>query len=98
MNPGDLVTFSTCSREREVMPALHESCVGRPIEFTDAVGVMRVVSGDRVRLVEIRDNYALVSHTALKGALLLAPLEGLKAIAAELKQPIDHQSEEDQKL
>lgn len=98
MNPGDLVTFSICSRAREVMPALHESTVGRAIELSDQVGTMRVSSGDRVRIVEIRENYALVSHVALKGALLLAPLEGLKAIAAELKQPIDHHSEEDQKL
>lgn len=98
MNPGDLVTFSTCSRAREVMPALHESTVGRAIEYSDQVGTMRVCSGDRVRIVEIRENYALVSHVALKGALLLAPLEGLKPIADELKQPLEPQAEEDAKL
>lgn len=98
MNPGDLVTFATCSRVREVMPALHESCVGRAIECRDQVGTMRVVSGDRVRIVEIRDNYALVSHSALKGALLLAPLEALKPIAQELQTPLQPSTAEDDRL
>lgn len=93
MNPGDLVTFKTVERSRETLPVLCADVVGRAIECADQVDTMRVVSGDRVRIVEIRENFALVSHVRLKGAVCLVSLTLLEAIAPDLQTPITHEED-----
>lgn len=102
MNAGDLVTFSTAERSRENLPVLRADCVGRPVVLSDAnqagdqLGVMRIVSGDRVRIVELREDFALVRHVRFKDGLCLVSLSLLKPIPEELQTPITR--EEDAKL
>jgi hypothetical protein len=88
MNPGELVTFKTAERSRETLPVLGAHVIGSAIECADQVGTMRIVSGDRVRIAEIREGFALVEHTQLKGAVCLVSLALLQPIPADLTQPL----------
>lgn len=82
MKPGDLVTYKGA---RLPMPTFHGEVAGRAIQFNDQTGTLRLFPNDRVRVVELRgDNFALVSHAALKGGqVMLAPVHALAAIADE---------------
>lgn len=93
MKLNDLMTFAPSGRDRETLPCIHHSALGRPIECSDQVGVMRLLRGDRIRVDEIREHYVLASHTALKGGLLLIAADQLQPIPAPETQP-----EEDARL
>lgn len=80
MKLNDLMTFSPHGCDRETLPCFPISIVGRPIECSDQSGTMRVLPGDRVRLVEIRQDHALVTHASLKGGVLLTSLSQLLPI------------------
>lgn len=97
MSAGDLVTFHAPSRDRESLPCLRRDVIGRAIEFSDQVDVLRVVSGDRVRIDEMRGEWALVTHARCKDVVCLVALWMLHPIANDLKQPLDA-SEEDVRL
>ncbi|MBB5033142.1 hypothetical protein [Prosthecobacter vanneervenii] len=81
MNINDLLTFAPHGRDRETLPCFPISIVGKPIECSDQSGTMRLLPGDRVRLEEIRNDHALVSHVSLKGGVLLTSLSQLQPIA-----------------
>lgn len=80
MKRNDLMIFAPHGRDREHLPCLPVSVLGRPIECADQSVTMRVLHGDRVRVEEIRGDHALVTHVALKGAVLLTATSQLHAI------------------
>lgn len=81
MNPGDLVTFHPISRDRERLPCFRREVIGRPIECSDQVSVLRVLACDRLRIDELRDNFALVTHSSCKDVVALTSCEQLEPIA-----------------
>lgn len=96
MNPGDLVTFRAAQRSRENLPVLRATVVGQPIEPGDQLGVLRIVSGDRVRIAEIREDFALVKHARFTAGLCLVSVALLELIPTDLQTRVPH--EEDAKL
>jgi len=81
LREGDACTFTG---GRLSVPTLRADVAGRGIFDNDQTGTLQLFSHDRVRVVEFRgDNYALVSHAALKGSqLLLCPVDRLAVIEA----------------
>jgi hypothetical protein len=63
--------FRPYSRAREHCPVIHPDAQGRAIELSDQTGTMRVFPGDRVSIVEDRDDYCLCKHSACTLGLLL---------------------------
>lgn len=84
MKRNDLMIFAPHGRDRERLPCFPLSVLGRPIECADQSGTMRVLPGDRMRVEEIRGDHALVTHVALKGAVLLTDTSQLHAIHDEI--------------
>lgn len=72
--------FQPPSRERETLPALKPLVVGGVIFLADQIGALRVLPGDRVELIEVREEMCLVRHAARPDAVLLTNLEFLQPI------------------
>lgn len=83
MKIGDLVSFYPISRDRETLPCFPRAVIGHPIECHHQSGTMRLLKGDRLLIEELRADFALTSHAALKGGVQLVSLNQLKAIPAE---------------
>lgn len=83
MKINTLMTFAPHGRDRERLPAFPVSILGKPIECDSQSGVMRLLPGDRVVIQEIRGDHALVSHSGLKGGVLLTSISQLVPIPAE---------------
>lgn len=56
--------FRPPSITRERLPVINAEAVGRAIEIRDQVGILRLLPGDRLRIVEERGDHALCSHPA----------------------------------
>jgi len=66
--------FQPPSRDRERLPVLTPDVVGRAINWRDQTGTMRVLPGDRLSVVETRDDHSLCKHAACNGLLLVKTL------------------------
>ena len=89
MKSGELVTFNPQSRDRETLPCFPRSVIGQAIECHHQSGIMRLLTGDRVRIEELRGDHALVTHSGLKGGVLLVSLNRLLPIPVATPQPED---------
>lgn len=89
MKRNELVTFHPVSRDRETLPCFPVSSLGQPLECQHQSGTMRLLRGDRVRIEELRGDYALVSHAGLKGGVLLVSLNQLEPIPVATPQAED---------
>lgn len=76
--------FTPFSAAREHLPIIHADAVGRGIEIRDQVGIMRLLPGDRVTLVEDRGDYTLCRHAACTLGLLLIARTNLRAEEGDL--------------
>lgn len=63
--------FQPPSRDRERLPVLTPDVMGRAIDWRDQTGTMRVLPGDRLSVVETRDDHSLCKHAACVGLLLV---------------------------
>jgi hypothetical protein len=81
--------FRPHHRAREHCPIIHPDAQGREIQMSDQTGIMRVIPGDRVRIVEDRDDHCLCSHSACTlGLLLIARAHLLDEPAEPAAQPV----------
>ena len=76
--------FTPFHRSREHLPIIDTGAVGRAIETRDQTGVMRLLPGDRVTLVEDRGDYTLCRHAACALGLLLIARTNLRAEEGDL--------------
>lgn len=84
---GRVVSFLPPDKARETLPGFRAAVIGQSIECADQVGTMRVLPGDRVRVMELRQDYALVAHSAAQGVVLLTSLLMLEPIAETAHDP-----------
>ncbi len=76
--------FTPFSRSREHLPIIDAEAVGRGIEIRDQTGIMRLLPGDRVTLVEDRGDYTLCRHAGCTLGLLLIARTNLRAEEGDL--------------
>ncbi len=76
--------FTPFNRSREHCPIIHPDAQGRDIEMRDQTGIMRLLPGDRVTLVEDRGDYTLCRHAACTLGLLLIARTNLRAEEGDL--------------
>jgi hypothetical protein len=83
--------FRPYSRSREHCPIIVREAIGRAIELSDQLGALRVLPGDRLRMVEDRGDHALCEHSACKLGVLLVQTQCL-AVEAPLPplEPLGH--------
>jgi hypothetical protein len=80
MNVGDLMTFWCPVKDRMNLPCFRREVIRRVIECSDQIDVLKVFPGDRVRIEELRDGYALVAHASCKDVVALVSTQLLAPI------------------
>jgi hypothetical protein len=83
MNVGDLMTFWCPVKDRMNLPCFRREVIGCAIECSDQIDVLKVFPGDRVRIDELRDGYALVTHSSCKDVVALVSTQLLSPIPAD---------------
>ena len=80
MNAGDLMTFWCPVKDRMNLPCFRREVVGRAIECSDQIDTLKVFPGDRLRIDELRGDYALVTHASCKDVVALVSCSLLNPI------------------
>lgn len=77
--PGIHYRFTPQTRDRETLPVLSADVITRDILFSDQIGTLRVIPGDRLKLRAVRDDgiHCLCSHSQIPALLVLTDLNSL---------------------
>ena len=80
---GELMSYECPDLARQTLPCFPRSVIGGALECGNQIGVLKIWPRDRVRVTELRGEYALVTHSSYLDGVALVAWNLLAAIPAE---------------
>lgn len=77
---GEVMTFWAPCKDRMRLPCFRREVIGRTIECSDQIDVLKVFPEDRLRIDELRGDYVLVTHASCKDVVALVSCSLLNPI------------------